>query len=236
MEPLGISGPRTNGAGRHPDEVLVGRPVAAISWSGGKDSCAAYHRARADFDIVAAITMFNEDGTRSRSHGLRPEIVAAQVERLGLHAITGRCSWDHLRRGVRSRRSPRPRRSASRTSSSATSCSIEHRAVGRAACSRGRGLDSGRAALEAVHHRSLSRFSRARRPGAHRDRARERARRVVSRPRAGRGSARRSSSRAASIRAASAASITRSSPTARRVLAPAPRSRARTRDQQRLRR
>ena len=47
---------------------------AAISWSGGKDSCAAYHRARADFDIVAAITMFNEDGTRSRSHGLRPEI------------------------------------------------------------------------------------------------------------------------------------------------------------------
>ncbi len=72
----------------------MGRPTAAISWSGGKDSCAAYHRARAAFDIVAAITMFNEDGTRSRSHGLRPEIVEAQVERLGLRSITQRCSWD----------------------------------------------------------------------------------------------------------------------------------------------
>lgn len=72
----------------------MGRPSAAISWSGGKDSCAAYHRARADFDIVAAITMFNEDGSRSRSHGLRPEILAAQVERLGLHAITQTCAWE----------------------------------------------------------------------------------------------------------------------------------------------
>lgn len=72
----------------------MSRPTAAISWSGGKDSCAAYHRARSAFDIVAAITMFNEDGTRSRSHGLRPEIVSAQVDRLGIRAITQRCSWD----------------------------------------------------------------------------------------------------------------------------------------------
>ena len=71
----------------------MAKPTAAISWSGGKDSCAAYHRARTDFHIVAALTMFNEDGTRSRSHGLRPEILAAQTERLGLHAITERCEW-----------------------------------------------------------------------------------------------------------------------------------------------
>lgn len=70
------------------------RPKAAISWSGGKDSCAAYHRARSAFDIVTAITMFNEEGTRSRSHGLRPEILAAQVERLGLQPITETCTWD----------------------------------------------------------------------------------------------------------------------------------------------
>ena len=68
-------------------------PKAAISWSGGKDSCAAYLRARADFDIVAAITMFNEDGGRSRSHGLRPEIVAAQTDRMGLASLTQRCTW-----------------------------------------------------------------------------------------------------------------------------------------------
>jgi len=70
------------------------RPAAAISWSGGKDSCAAYHRARGEFDIIAAITMFNEDGTRSRSHGLRPEIVDAQLQRLRLGGIEERCSWD----------------------------------------------------------------------------------------------------------------------------------------------
>ena len=70
------------------------RPRAAISWSGGKDSCAAYHRARADFDIIAAITMFDGEGARSRSHGLRPEIVTAQVERLGLQGIAERCMWD----------------------------------------------------------------------------------------------------------------------------------------------
>ena len=38
--------------------------------------------------------MFNEDGTRSRSHGLRPEILAVQVERLGLRSITRTCTWD----------------------------------------------------------------------------------------------------------------------------------------------
>jgi len=70
------------------------RPRAAISWSGGKDSCAAYHRARAEFDVVSAITMFNEDGTRSRSHGLRPEIVEAQLERLGLQGIVEQCAWE----------------------------------------------------------------------------------------------------------------------------------------------
>jgi uncharacterized protein (TIGR00290 family) len=70
------------------------RPAAAISWSGGKDSCAAYHRVRGEFNVVAAITMFNEDGTRSRSHGLRPELVDAQVQRLGLLGIDERCSWD----------------------------------------------------------------------------------------------------------------------------------------------
>ena len=72
----------------------MSRPKAAISWSGGKDSCAAYHRARDAFDMVTAITMFNEEGTRSRSHGLRPEILAAQVDRLGLQSITETCTWD----------------------------------------------------------------------------------------------------------------------------------------------
>jgi uncharacterized protein (TIGR00290 family) len=37
--------------------------------------------------------MFNEDGSRSRSHGLRPAIVATQIERLGLQSVTETCTW-----------------------------------------------------------------------------------------------------------------------------------------------
>ena len=69
------------------------RPRAAISWSGGKDSCAALQRARDTFDVVAMMTMFDEDALRSRSHGLRPEGLAAQADRLGLQQVIGRCAW-----------------------------------------------------------------------------------------------------------------------------------------------
>src|SRR5215472_10931952 len=37
--------------------------------------------------------MFTEDGTRSRSHALRPEVVARQAELLSLHLVSGRGSW-----------------------------------------------------------------------------------------------------------------------------------------------
>jgi uncharacterized protein (TIGR00290 family) len=72
----------------------MAKPLAAISWSGGKDSCAALARAQTSFDVVAMLTMFDEEATRSRSHGLRPEIVSAQAERLSLRQVVGRCSWD----------------------------------------------------------------------------------------------------------------------------------------------
>ena len=39
------------------------------------------------------ITMCDESAARSRSHGLRPELLDAQAERLGLRRVTGRCSW-----------------------------------------------------------------------------------------------------------------------------------------------
>jgi diphthine-ammonia ligase len=69
------------------------KPLAAVSWSGGKDSCAALHRVHADFDVVSMITMFDHGAERSRSHGLRPEVVAAQADRLRLKQIVGRCTW-----------------------------------------------------------------------------------------------------------------------------------------------
>lgn len=69
------------------------RPRAAISWSGGKDSCLALMRVWPAFDVRVMVTMFDEAGERSRSHGLRPEIINAQAQRLGLATVSERCTW-----------------------------------------------------------------------------------------------------------------------------------------------
>ncbi len=71
----------------------MSRSKAAVSWSGGKDSYLALHRAADAFDIQALFTMFTEDGTRSRSHGLRPEVLARQASLLGLPLVSGRGTW-----------------------------------------------------------------------------------------------------------------------------------------------
>jgi diphthine-ammonia ligase len=73
---------------------MAGLPIAAVSWSGGKDGCSALHRTAADFEVVAALTMFDEAGARSRSHGLTPEIVEAQAACLGVRSVTARCTWE----------------------------------------------------------------------------------------------------------------------------------------------
>ena len=69
------------------------KPKAAVSWSGGKDSYLALHRAAVSFDIQALITMFTEDGSRSRSHGLRPDVLNRQAHLLNLPLVSGRGSW-----------------------------------------------------------------------------------------------------------------------------------------------
>lgn len=66
---------------------------AAVSWSGGKDSCLALMRVRADLDVQALVTMFDETGDRSRSHGLRPSVLAAQARRIGVPLVSGAASW-----------------------------------------------------------------------------------------------------------------------------------------------
>jgi diphthine-ammonia ligase len=67
----------------------MSKPKAAVSWSGGKDSYLALHRSTDAFDIQALLTMFTEDGTRSRSHGLRPEVLARQASLLNLPLVKG---------------------------------------------------------------------------------------------------------------------------------------------------
>jgi len=70
------------------------RQKTAVSWSGGKDSYLALHRAADEFDVQALLTMFTEDGTRSRSHGLRPEVVSRQASLMKLPLVSGRGSWE----------------------------------------------------------------------------------------------------------------------------------------------
>ena len=72
---------------------MTARPRAAISWSGGKDCCSALLRVADRFEVAAALTMFDEEGARSRSHGLRPELIAAQVALLGLDHVRRHTSW-----------------------------------------------------------------------------------------------------------------------------------------------
>ena len=66
---------------------------AAVSWSGGKDGCLALHRVKDQFEVRALVTMLTEDGTRTRSHGLRPAIIERHAASLGAEPIFGRASW-----------------------------------------------------------------------------------------------------------------------------------------------
>jgi uncharacterized protein (TIGR00290 family) len=76
-----------------PKKLVMSATKAAVSWSGGKDSYLALHRTTDAFDVKALVTMFTEDGARSRSHGLRPEVLARQASLLNLPLVSGRGSW-----------------------------------------------------------------------------------------------------------------------------------------------
>ena len=71
------------------------------SWSGGKDSCLALHRATAGGAIPEVLlTVFTEDETRTRSHGLHRSVIEAQAEALGLELRTLSTSWDAYRESL----------------------------------------------------------------------------------------------------------------------------------------
>jgi uncharacterized protein (TIGR00290 family) len=65
------------------------RPRALIAWSSGKDSAWALHEARraGGYDIVAALTTVNETFSRVAMHGVRQDILDAQLAAAGLPAI-----------------------------------------------------------------------------------------------------------------------------------------------------
>lgn len=68
--------------------------VYAWSSSGGKDSLLALWYARQQgFRVASMITMFDETGLRSRSHGISPALMQAQADALGLELHTPHASW-----------------------------------------------------------------------------------------------------------------------------------------------
>lgn len=70
---------------------------AFCSWSGGKDSMMALHRAVKDNDIPVThcLNMITEDGKYSRSHGIRTEILKAQADAMGFSIIQKATTWDN---------------------------------------------------------------------------------------------------------------------------------------------
>jgi uncharacterized protein (TIGR00290 family) len=66
--------------------LTASRPKALISWSSGKDSAFALHEVRraGEFDVVGALTTVTETFGRVSIHGVRQEILLAQLEAAGL--------------------------------------------------------------------------------------------------------------------------------------------------------
>lgn len=72
---------------------------AFISSSGGKDSSLALWRARqAGYDVRVMLSMLDETGERNRSHGVSPQLLAAQANALGLELRTPRATWTDYER------------------------------------------------------------------------------------------------------------------------------------------
>lgn len=65
------------------------------SWSGGKDSCLALHRAMVEHGpATALLNMLSEDGEHSRSHGLTRAILQAQADAIGVPILFGSATWE----------------------------------------------------------------------------------------------------------------------------------------------
>jgi uncharacterized protein (TIGR00290 family) len=70
------------------------RQKAFCSFSGGKDSCLALWQARSEgLDIATLLVMMNEQGERSRSHGVPRALLEKQANALGARLVTASADW-----------------------------------------------------------------------------------------------------------------------------------------------
>ena len=67
----------------------------ACSWSGGKDSCMAFYYAVQNGGVpLSLLTMCIDNGDKTRSHGLSPDIINAQAKSLSIPIVSVNTSWD----------------------------------------------------------------------------------------------------------------------------------------------
>jgi diphthine-ammonia ligase len=65
------------------------------SWSGGKDSCLSLYRMlKTGCSCASLLTMVDETGNHSRSHGLFTETLKAQAAAMGIPLRTATASWE----------------------------------------------------------------------------------------------------------------------------------------------
>jgi diphthamide synthase (EF-2-diphthine--ammonia ligase) len=70
-------------------------PKALIAWSSGKDSAWALHEARraGEYNIVGALTTVTDNFSRVSMHGVREELLMAQLDAAGLPAVIVRIPY-----------------------------------------------------------------------------------------------------------------------------------------------
>jgi len=69
---------------------------AFCSWSGGKDCCLALNRAlEKGYNVTHLLTMFDENGEKSRSHGISKELMQKQCDHLGIELFIIKSSWQN---------------------------------------------------------------------------------------------------------------------------------------------
>jgi len=73
-----------------------------VSWSGGKDSCFACHKAISEgFDVSYLMNFVSKDG-RCMSHGLNSQLILAQSKAIGIPIVQKEVAWETYEEGFKS--------------------------------------------------------------------------------------------------------------------------------------
>lgn len=65
------------------------------SWSGGKECALATYEAISNgHEVCCLLNFISEDGQRSRSHGIKAEVLALQAKAVGIPIVQVRTSWE----------------------------------------------------------------------------------------------------------------------------------------------